>query len=462
MGQYKTIDLPDKRMNKTVIKNKSVFKNPWVIFLPFLIFYCIYVIVFYNKTLWGDEVRHVQFATNLLHGYFSPPPPKIMLDVGPGYPLFLAFFIGLHIPLFFACLMNAVFNYLAIVFLFKALREIVSFKIALIFCIFLGCYYNSLEFIAIMYAESITLFLISLIVFLLVKSFKARSRKEFKKYGLLAGIFIGYLTLTKIIFGYVLLIILIGSLALWITQKKYFNYKRCSIIFLIALATTSPYLIYSYHLSGRLFYWGTSGGINMYWMSSPFEGEYGNWVYNPRYNSTILSENTYHGKGEQLDRRHTDNFIPGGEDSLIIHHQKDFEKIKNYYGVQEDDAYKKIVMKNIKSHPIKYIENCFSNVGRIIFNYPYSYTIQKPGTLLRLPMNGIIIVLLLFSFIPALINWRRLAFGARLILLMVLLYLFGTVLGSAETRMFTPIVPMLLFWIAYVLNKSIKIKLKFQ
>jgi 4-amino-4-deoxy-L-arabinose transferase-like glycosyltransferase len=446
-------------MNTIDIKNKSIFKNPWVIFLPFLIFYCIYIIILYHKALQGDEVRHIQYATNLLHGFYSPPAPDIRLDVGPGYPLFLAFFLGLHIPLFFACLMNAVFNYLGIVFLFKALREIVSFKIALIFCIFLGCYYNSLEFIALMYAESITLFLISIIAFLLVKSFNADNRKEFKKYGLLAGIFIGYLALTKIIFGYVLLIILIGALLLWITQKKAFNYRRCSIVFLIALATTSPYLIYTYHLSGRLFYWGASGGINLYWMSSPFKGEYGNWVYNPRYNSTILPEPSHHGN---TDRKHMNNFIPGGEDSLITHHQKDFEKIKNYYGVEEDDAYKKIVIENIKSHPLKYIENCISNVGRILFNYPYSYTIQKPGTLLRLPMNGIIIVLLLFSFIPAFINWRRLAFAARLILLIVLLYFFGTVLGSAETRMFTPMVPMLLFWIAYVLNKAIKVKLKFH
>ena len=127
-----------------------------------------------------------------------------------------------------------------------------------------------------------------------------------------------------------------------------------------------------------------------------------------------------------------------------------------------DDAYKKIVIENIKSHPLKYIENCISNIGRGIFNYPYSYTIQKPATLLRLLMNGVIVVLLLFSLIPAFINWRKIAFHARLILFIVVLYLAGTVLGCAETRMFTPIVPMILFWIAYIMNKSVKVNLKFN
>src|SRR5450631_2442808 len=89
------------------LKNSAIFKNPFVIFLPFLLFYSVYVLIFYNKTLQGDEVRHIQFATNLLHGFYSSPPPKISLDIGPGYPLFLLFFVRLGLPFFYACLMNA-------------------------------------------------------------------------------------------------------------------------------------------------------------------------------------------------------------------------------------------------------------------------------------------------------------------------------------------------------------------
>jgi 4-amino-4-deoxy-L-arabinose transferase-like glycosyltransferase len=313
---------------------------------------------------------------------------------------------------------------------------------------------------ALMYTESMSLFLVSIILYLLTKTFNTNKPKELAKYSLLAGFFIGYLVLTKIIFGYVLMVILIGVILLWLTKMKSVNYRKSCIIFLIALATTSPYLIYTYHLTGRPFYWGTSGGINLYWMSSPFEGEYGSWEYNPKYNSRIYLP--HRATGGPLYERNKNNFIPGGEDSIIIHHQKDFEEIKKYVGVEEDDAYKKIAIKNIKSHPLKFLQNYICNIGRIIFNYPYSYTVQKPGTLIRFPMNGIIVVFLLFSLIPTFINWRRLGFSAKLVLFIVVLYLGGTVLGCAETRMFTPIVPMILFWIAYIMNKSIKVNLKFN
>lgn len=447
------MNITSENINKRdYLKKNAIFKNPFIIFLPFLLFYLVYVLVFYNKTLWGDEVRHVEYATHLLDGFYSPPPPKVVFDMGPGYPLFLSFFLALGIPLVFACLVNAIFNYLAVVFLFKALKEIISFKVALICSIFMACYYNSLEFIALMYSETITLFLVALVLYLLIKAFNSNEGRKTKKYIWLSGFFIGYLVLTKIIFGYVLMIMLAAAIVLWIIKRKNTNYRKFCIVFLIAMATASPYLAYTYHLTGRLFYWGTSGGINLYWMSTPFEGEYGNWVYNPKYNSAIF----------KLNLRSKDNYIPGGEDSIKKHHQKDFEELQKYDGVEEDDAYKKIVMTNIKSHPLKFLQNCISNIGRMIFNYPYSYTAQKPGTLLRLPMNGIIVTFLLFSLIPTFINWRKLIFSLRIIIFIVLLYIGGNVLGCAETRMFTPIVPMILFWIAYIMNKSIRVNLAFK
>jgi 4-amino-4-deoxy-L-arabinose transferase-like glycosyltransferase len=413
--------------------------------------------------MWGDEIRHIAYAQNLLHGFYSPPPPNMNLEIGPGYPLFLLPFIVLHIPLICVSLMNAILTYLTVVFLFKALQQIVSFKTALIFSLFLACYYNSLEFMALMYSESLTLFLVALTVYLIIKTFNPEKPIKINKYIFLTGFFIGLLVLTKVIFGYVLLFMLIGTGLLWIINRKSINFRKCFFVLLIGLATTSPYLIYTYHITGRMFYWGTSGGNNLYWMSTPFPGEYGNWAPIPKnspYNSLDNADNIQ-GGGE-LNLKNRENFIPGGEDSLRIHHLKDFEEINKYQGAEKDDAYKIFVINNIKSHPYKYIENCISNIGRIFFNYPYSYTYQKPGTLLRLPLNGIIVVLILFCLIPTFINWRKLIFPIRMILFIVLLYFGGSIFGSAETRMFTAIVPMLLFWIAYIIQRSIKFNWAFE
>jgi hypothetical protein len=218
---------------------------------------------------------------------------------------------------------------------------------------------------------------------------------------------------------------------IWMTNRKVINYRKGIIIMLIAFTTFGPYLFYTSYLTGRLFYMGT-GSDNLYWLSTPYEREYGNFI------------------------------TPAASDSLKFTHRTELIEIKKDSGLKRDDAYKRIAINNIKSHPVKFLKNCFSNIGRILFNYPYSYTFQKPATLLRLPLSGIIVVCMLFCVAPTLMNWRKIPFSIRFMLFFTFLYLGGSVFGSAETRMFTMVVPVLLFWIAYIIQKSTKIKLKFD
>ena len=77
-------------------------------------------------------------------------------------------------------------------------------------------------------------------------------------------------------------------------------------------------------------------------------------------------------------------------------------------------------------------------------------------------MNGIILTLVLLSLFPTIINWRRIIYPVRFMLFIVFLYLGATSLVSSETRMFALIVPVLLFWITYIIDRSVKIKLKFD
>jgi hypothetical protein len=223
-----------------------------------------------------------------------------------------------------------------------------------------------------------------------------------------------------------------------------------------------PWLAYTYHMTGKVFYWSSYGGNNLYWMSSPYENEYGDWMSYP-----------FHSSPRQY-------LLPGTWEKVKSLHQKDFEQIfkskkaqdlyiKNgeiqgspYTGVIQDDTLKKIAYRNILSHPIKFINNSISNAGRIIFNYPASYILQKPTTLKRLPVNGSLIVVSAFCFIITVLSWGRIPFSIRFLLFFALFYFFGSLLGSAEPRMFTIIVPILLFWIAYIIHKTIKVNLKFQ
>ena len=447
------------------IKNIRLTRNPYLLFLPFLLLYIIVVLLLQSAPLWGDEIRHFTEAQNLLHGFYSPPAPKVEIRNGPGYPLVLALLLAVHVPLICIKLFNAVMLYLSIVFLFKAMIQVVSFRKALIIGLFWGCYYNSLDFIAMLYSEVFTAFLVSLLVYFLISAFKPGNNKTAKKYIYLAGFTLGFIALTKIIFGYVMLCMLIGTALLWLINRHAANYKRGVAIVLIALATVIPYLSYTYYLTGRIFYWGTSGGNNLYWMTSLAENEYGSWFADPvaaKADSVTVKkevQNAEPGNRFTIKNRNVDSY--GSEDSVRVHHLKNFEEINSYYGVERDDAYKRIVMKNLKSNPGKFIKNCFSNVGRMLFNYPYSYTPQKPGTLVRLPLNGVIVVLMLFCLVPTFRNWRKIIYPVRFLLFIALLYLGGSVFGSAEIRMFTVVVPILLLWIAFIIERSVTIKFKF-
>jgi len=75
--------------------------------------------------------------------------------------------------------------------------------------------------------------------------------------------------------------------------------------------------------------------------------------------------------------------------------------------------------------------------------------------------NGIIAVLILFSLVPTIINWKETIFPIRFMVIFIFLYLGGSVLGSAETRMFTVAVPILLFWITFIVQRTVRVNLRF-
>lgn len=431
--------------------NNKIFGNPFLLFLPFLILFIIYVLAFPTNGQRGDEARYLMFAHNILNGFYSPPAPYINLTNGPGYPLILVPFLGLGLPLIYLTILNAFFYYFSIIFLYKALQEIVNQQLTVIFSLFWACYYIAYQNIPFTHTETFTYLLISILIFSLIKSFKPEASKEIKLYTLLAGFITGYIVLTKIAFIYVFWVLFFCALIIYLFNRKKINYKRSVVILSIGLVIILPYLIYAYHITGRMFYWNTNTGATLYWSSTPYSDEYGDWKQD-------LQQGTIEWG----------NFnIPGSNDSLIAHHQKDYHSIFKsndftQFGMAQDDGFKKIAMDNIKEHPFKYLQNCFYNVGRLIFHYPFSYAVERPKVLLVFPLNGIVFTLILFCLIPTIKNWRSIIFPLRFLLLFTFLYLGLSSMVTAYVRMFTIIVPILLFWFAFIFQKTVKINFKFK
>ena len=65
--------------------------------------------------------------------------------------------------------------------------------------------------------------------------------------------------------------------ALWLLKRSPGRQRTGAAILLTAFVVLSPYALYTWRLTGRVFYWANSGGTTLYWMSTPFEGEYGDW-----------------------------------------------------------------------------------------------------------------------------------------------------------------------------------------
>ena len=437
----------------------SMAKKPYLLFLPFLIAYCLFIILKGNGGLGGDELRYLRDARNLLKGSYSPPMPGITLFSGPGYSLILAILFILHLPILGVKLLNAFFLYFSIILLYKILVNKVSLTKTLLCCFFWAFYFGNFVYLPSMVSEIITPFFTVLLLFLITKAFDDNAHRW--RYPVLAGLAFGYLALIKVIFGYVIICMLAGTTLIWLANRKS-NYNRQAMVVVIAaFITVMPYLIYTYNLTGRIMYWSSLGGNNLYWMSRYSDMENGSWFATPYIRNDSLAFNTT-GAAELKDEPfiiEKEGTVPGYTDSILHHDTENLKaiaKLKNNI-LAQDDLFKKVAVENIKSHPFKFISNCFSNVGRMIFNFPYSYTLQKPSTLLWLPFNGIIMVLAMFCAIPAFKNWRRIPYGIRFMLFVVFFYFGGSILGSAEIRMFTVIAPVLLVAIAYILQKSIKI-----
>jgi hypothetical protein len=221
--------------------------------------------------------------------------------------------------------------------------------------------------------------------------------------------------------------------------KRNIHYRVLRNITVIALLVNLPYLMYTYGLTGKLFYWGNSGGQSLYWMSTPYADEYGDWK-GPLVRGTVDMGNFN---------------IPGSEDSLQARHGKDYAYIYGLPVSDQDDAFKKIAVENIRSYPGKYVQNVVYNAGRLFFHYPFSYAVQRPKTLFVIPLNAVLFALMLFALGYSIRNIKQLPEPVQLIVLIVLLYIGLSLLVSAYSRMLTVIVPLLLFWYAYVLRETL-------
>lgn len=395
--------------------------------LPFLLLYIAICVRLAPPDFVDDEARYVRFATNLLHGFYSPPFPDIDLWNGPGYPALIAPFLLLKLPLVTIRILNGVFLYLSLVLVYKTITLFTSNKVAFVSAIILGFYFPVFEKLPLILTECFTWFLISLIGYLIIK---IGYQKNFSWKNILVCAFsIALLTMTKVVFGYVILAMLVVSLLLFLLPKSRYQAKKFSYIFALSFLLCLPYLAYTYSVTNKVFYWTNSGGWSLFTMSAPYENDWGDWKDNP----------------QMLENPNYKVFA----DSVL--------KLKP---LERDAAYQKKAKENIKKYPKKYLMNCVANLGRLFFSYPFTNMEQDVKTYYTIIPNMFVVVFMAITLAISVFHYKKLPEGLIILLFFILVYLAGSTLVSAFRRMFYVTMPFWMVFFAYVFTNIVTIKIK--
>lgn len=415
------------------MKTNAVLKNK-LTFFPLLLIYAIVILAFSSSELTGDEPRHISYATNLSNGFFADADNP-SLRIGPAYPIVILVPVILNASYDFIRFLNVPFLLIAVVFLYKTLRFYVKPKTAVVLAYIFGLYPPILKYISYIYTEAFALLLICGFLYYFVRLTKEESSG--KKHRIIAASFLGLLVLTKVIFGYVLLAAMLFYLALFLFKKS--KQKRNALfVLVVGFMFAIPYLVYTYSVTEKLFLWGTQGGEILYWRSTPFEKEFGNWI----------------SIDDVLESRTSEKYK---NTKIYENHGAFVQSVVPLSYLERDAMFKAKAIENMKKHPVKYAKNTFANVLRLFFNYPYSYTPQKLSSYVYIIPNIFLMVFMLLGLYLGIKNRKLISFEIRFLTLISFVFIGGLALLDGRVRHLIPIIPLSIFIIAVLCNQFVRI-----
>ena len=335
-----------KNINKG--RFRDILGSPWLMFLPFLIVYMVFVMLMREHINDGDSLRYQFYAQNLLHGYFTD---RDCVDIwnGPGYPLILVPILFLKLPMIAASFLNAFFQYLSVVFLYKIIKFVSTRAYAVVLALAWACYYPVQYHLYTLTTEATVNLLVVLLCFFTLKATYGENVGRAWRNVVFAGFVLGILALTKVIFGYVIPVLILMAFAAYILLKPYrVNIMRCACITVIGIGVCIPWLAYTYSVTDKPFFWAASGGENLYRMSVN-DGTLG--TPGPGF---IRCKNV---DAFNWDAAVRDLSIPAGP-----MHRKIAETANSLPQIESDAYLKKIAIENIKADPMNYAKNLLANV----------------------------------------------------------------------------------------------------
>lgn len=398
-----------------------------------------------TQPVW-DEGRYLECALHLLGKPIDTFDDTDFVN-GPGYPLLLAPFVALMpdlqsaineqrplasaTPLLFARLLNAALMAGAALFVWLTLRHYTHPLWALLGAGWIGLHPSLLWLSFALMTEPLSLFCLCGFGWAFCHALRSPDRPLLWLF--IAAFLLGWLTLTRVFFGHVILATALLSVAAYpLCKKARPALRRTLVILASALLLCTPYLHHTWKKTGHFPTWSTNSGELLYWITSHQPGENGHWF------------------SYQDAQSHP---------ALAPHHAAFFRQALAQPVAKREAMFKQRAMENLRANPRAFLYNWTCNLSRLAFGFPRSFQAEELRSLLLILLNGPILALALLAAFVGLFRWRSIPAEITLLAAMTAFYLGGTSLAPSLPRYFIVVAPWLIITTATILHRHLQLRL---
>lgn len=240
-----------------------------------------------------------------------------------------------------------------------------------------------------------------------------------------AGVALGALTMVRLEYGWVLMAVLGTALVWWVARRTSPVPRRLAAVCALALVLCLPWLVHTYAITGQVAYWGTSGGLSLYWMSPSTPEATGTW--------------------------HRPEAVAGEPD--LRPHRALFASLPTA-PVARDLALREAAVAKIRADPLTYARNLAANTSRLFFLWPMEPPRRAPVVAGAVVFNGALLLGVAWAG-PRL--WRRRGALPPETLPFALFAALGVAVHlppSAQPRMLLPLVPVVAWLVTLAAEPS--------
>jgi 4-amino-4-deoxy-L-arabinose transferase-like glycosyltransferase len=385
--------------------------------LPLLAVYLLAVAFFPAHP--DDEASYVTLAERLTHGTYVTGDQGALLDsnpmspdlwFGPGLPAILAPLVAVDVPTWVLRVATSLFLFGAMLLVYALARDRWGTRVALFSAYGVGLYLPFLTLLPNLHSEVPAIFFVSAAMLAISRHVNQGGWISFAA----ASAALAALALTRVAYGWVLTAMLLVLVAWWLVRRSRAA-ARTSLIVAAALVLCLPWLAYTHEKTGRLYVWGNSGALSLYWMTSPHAGDLGDW--------------------QKADAVFTN--------PALAPHRPFFESLRGLTLAEQNARIEHRALSNIVDHPEKYAQNVAANVSRMLFNSPYSRTREQTNDLFYGLPNALLVGAVVLCLVVLIPRRRRLPLETGPFLVLAGSAFALHALLSAYPRMLMPVVPVL-------------------